>query len=411
MDTVRQAIEESSQDIDALESRVLEAIGRMKSSMVTRTYSLLGFVQMLRIQGRVNATAFQNIRRSIHDAKAVVECEERWASVSPVLLECLEDIHKVQHTISCRINQLNLRRLTPSFSEPTPPERAMGTEIRRTVDVGDSDHLLPEMRRFPVVLPGGTTREFVYQSRRVKDVMDQVEYLSSRDDSVLIQGESGSGKGYIAAALIMMSPRKDKEIHHVNCSAIPETMLESELFGHEKGAFTSSVAQKKGLLERADGGVVFLDEIGDMSPGIQAKLLVALQQDGLFYRVGGSKPIKANFRLICATHQDLKKRIETKEFRLDLYQRIAQAVVKVPSWKERADAPFLVSEFIKKKDPHALIDDDARLALVDEVLSGNLREAENIINQALMYAALEAKGRTHSHVRKPHIERALRNAA
>jgi Nif-specific regulatory protein len=177
------------------------------------------------------------------------------------------------------------------------------------------------------------------ESKPMQQVFVEVHQAAPSRATVLLRGESGTGKEAIARAIHFLSPRKDAAFIKVNCAALTESLLESELFGHEKGAFTGAVGERKGRFELAHGGTLFLDEIGDVSPAFQAKLLRVLQERE-FERVGGSKPVKVDVRLICATNRDLEKMVQRGEYRADLYYRINVVSIFLPPLRERrADIP------------------------------------------------------------------------
>lgn len=189
--------------------------------------------------------------------------------------------------------------------------------------------------------------EFIGISPALRPVYDTIARLSDIDSSVLILGESGSGKELVARALHSNSPRRGKPMITVNCGAIPKELLESELFGHERGSFTGAMRSRPGKFEQANGGTVFLDEIGDMDPALQVKLLRALQEREI-ERVGGAKPIPVDIRIIAATNQDLEEAIAERRFREDLYYRLNVVPIRIPPLRERLeDIPLLIGSFIE----------------------------------------------------------------
>lgn len=228
-------------------------------------------------------------------------------------------------------------------------------------------------------------------SPEMHDVCRMVERLAPTDMSVLILGESGTGKEVIARALHGLSPRAKKPFIAVNAAAIPENLIESELFGHEKGAFTGAMQQTKGKFEQASGGTFFLDEIGDLPTMLQPKLLRVLQQR-VIERVGGSGEIKVDVRLICATHQDIPALISEGKFREDLYFRINEMIINIPPVRERSgDIPTLARYFLNKhaqKMGRNLIgfNDQAMAALEAHAWPGNVRELEHKIKRAVLLA-------------------------
>jgi Nif-specific regulatory protein len=232
------------------------------------------------------------------------------------------------------------------------------------------------------------------ESKAMHEVYDFVSRVAGRDSTVLISGESGTGKELVARAVHMNSGRVDKPFVAINCAAITETLLESELFGHERGAFTGAVTQKKGKLEVAEGGTVFLDEIGELAVPMQAKLLRVLQERE-FERVGGTRPIKLDVRLIAATNRDLKEASKTGAFRPDLYYRLNVVSLHVPALRERReDIPMLAAFFAtqcgeKVKRRVAGISPEARTCLMRYDWPGNVRELENAIERAVVLGSTE----------------------
>ncbi len=228
----------------------------------------------------------------------------------------------------------------------------------------------------------------VGKSKQMKKIYDLIEKVSPSKASVLITGPSGTGKELIAKAIHYRSDRKDRPFISINCGALTETLLESELFGHEKGAFTGAIAMKKGRFELADGGTLFLDEVGDMPAPLQVKLLRVLQEME-FERVGGTKTIQVDVRIISASNRNIKEDVAEGAFREDLYYRLNVIHMEVPSLKERVDdIPLLVSHFIAKYSQS----DTTAVELAPEVWKtlysypwpGNVRELENIIERALV---------------------------
>lgn len=226
----------------------------------------------------------------------------------------------------------------------------------------------------------------VGDSDAIQKVYSLIEKVADSDSTVLVLGESGTGKELVARTIHYNSPRSDKPLVPINCGAIPESLLESELFGHEKGAFTGAYSARAGRFELAHGGTIFLDEIGDMSPSLQVKLLRVLQERQ-FERVGGTKTIKVDVRVITATNQDLEKAVAEKKFREDLYYRINVIPITIPPLRERiGDIPLLVkhfSEVFSKKKGKKIdgISDEAMSLLVSYHWPGNVRELENMIER------------------------------
>ena len=223
------------------------------------------------------------------------------------------------------------------------------------------------------------------ESRPMQQVFTEVHQAAPSRATVLLRGESGTGKEAIARAIHFLSPRKDAPFIKVNCAALTESLLESELFGHEKGAFTGAAGERKGRFELAHGGTLFLDEIGDVSPAFQAKLLRVLQERE-FERVGGSKAVKVDVRLICATNRDLEKMVQRGEYRADLYYRINVVSITLPPLRERReDIPALVAHFIdrfnKENRRQLKVTPDAMKVLTSCYWPGNVRELENCVER------------------------------
>jgi len=232
-------------------------------------------------------------------------------------------------------------------------------------------------------------RSLVGEGARMKEVYQFLKRVAPTDSTVLIEGESGTGKELAARALHRNSPRAGKPFVAINCSAIPETLLESDLFGHERGAFTGAASLKRGRLEVADGGVVFLDEIGELALSLQVKLLRVLQERE-FERVGGTHPIKVDIRLIAATNSNLEQAMREGRFRQDLYYRLAVLTITMPTLRDRKDdIPMLVRHFVQKyakrcKVKARPVSREALACLVNYDWPGNVRELENAIERALV---------------------------
>ena len=231
----------------------------------------------------------------------------------------------------------------------------------------------------------------VGRSHAIQDMLDRVVRVAPTDATVLISGESGTGKELVARALHVASRRGDKPFVPVNCAAITETLLESELFGHARGAFTGATRARRGLFEEANGGTLFIDEIGETSPGFQAKLLRALQE-GEIRRVGESTPVQVDVRVIAATNQDLRRAISERRFREDLFYRLAVVPLRIPPLRERReDVPLLAAHFlqrfVRRTGGQKTLAPEAVARLLEHEWPGNVRELENIIEQA---AALSA---------------------
>ena len=231
--------------------------------------------------------------------------------------------------------------------------------------------------------------EMIGNSPALTAVKEMIEKVAPTDARVLISGSNGSGKELVAQSLHAKSNRSNAAFVEVNCAAIPSELIESELFGHEKGSFTSAVKQRIGKFEQADGGTLFLDEIGDMSLSAQAKVLRALQENKIT-RVGGDKDISINVRVIAATNKDLKKEINANRFREDLYHRLGVIVIKVPSLSERKeDIPLLIEKFLSDlAEEHGTkakkIDSKGIKELQNQNWTGNIRELRNVVERLVI---------------------------
>ena len=247
--------------------------------------------------------------------------------------------------------------------------------IRRAVD--ESRHQAPEVSAVE------ETPEIIGQAPAMQEVFRAIGRLSRSHATVLINGESGTGKELVASALHRHSPRADKPFIAINTAAIPKDLLESELFGHERGAFTGAQATRRGRFEQADGGTLFLDEIGDMPSDLQTRLLRVLC-DGQFYRVGGHQPVKVNVRIIAATHQDLEERVKQGLFREDLFHRLNVIRLRLPALRERPeDVPLLVKHFLLHSANELGVDPKQPTPAALKYLSsmswsGNVRQLENV---------------------------------
>jgi len=266
----------------------------------------------------------------------------------------------------------------PRNSPPSDVAMVVGNALRRV----QRDKTLNRFER-------GVFEETIGASPAMRRVVEMVKKVAPTDSTVLLLGESGTGKEVLANAIHRLSPRRDMPFIAINCAALPETLLESELFGHVKGAFTGADSDKRGLFEEADGGSLFLDEIGDMSPITQAKLLRILQ-DGEIRQVGATTSRRVNVRVIAATNRDLLEGVRTNRFREDLYFRLNVIQIRIPPLRERLDAlPALISHFlnrfngkygksVQEIDPHAMG------LLRNYAYPGNVRELESIVAHAVI---------------------------
>lgn len=252
---------------------------------------------------------------------------------------------------------------------------------------------IPEYAPVQVEHPPSAVREslggLIGRSPAIQQLFDMVSLVADSSATVLIQGESGTGKELVAKTIHELSDRKGKPFVVVDCGSLPETLLESELFGHMKGAFTGAVANKRGLFEEADRGTIFLDEIADTTPTFQAKLLRVLQE-GEIKRVGGTQPIKIDARVISATNKELGELVKAKSFRQDLYYRLAVLPLYLPPLRERReDIPLLVEHFVaascrRHRQPIRTIAPEVMQALTDADWPGNVRELQHYLERAVV---------------------------
>jgi transcriptional regulator with GAF, ATPase, and Fis domain len=258
-------------------------------------------------------------------------------------------------------------------------------ELKQLKDLmeGDIRDLKEELKRF-------AHGDIIGESLGLRKVMEMIRKVAPLDSSVLLQGETGVGKEILGNAIHRMSHRKDGPFIQVNCGAIPETLIDSELFGHEKGSFTGAINQKRGCFERANGGTIFLDEIGELPFEAQVRMLRVLQ-DKSIQRVGGTSPIKVDIRIIAATHQDLQELVRKNLFRADLWFRLHVFPITIPPLRQRKeDIPAMVNHFIQKKTKEMKITKTPKLGpgamklLLEYSWPGNVRELENVLERALI---------------------------
>jgi two-component system response regulator HydG len=254
----------------------------------------------------------------------------------------------------------------------------------------ERQYLTRENKELRSQLNQNGSRRFVHSSAEMRNIARMVEQVAPSTATVLITGDSGTGKEVIADAIHAASPRRGKPLIKVSCAALPETLLEAELFGYEKGAFTGAHARKEGRFELAHGGTLFLDEIGEISPAVQVKLLRVLQ-DQKFERLGGTRTIDADVRILAATNKDLQKEVEERRFREDLFYRLNVISIRIPALRERKDdIQLLAMHFLKtyadrnQKKVEGFTE-DAMLALTSYDWPGNVRELENAIERAVVF--------------------------
>jgi two-component system response regulator HydG len=243
-------------------------------------------------------------------------------------------------------------------------------------------------------LEGNLDHDMVGESPRMREVYQLIERVAPTESTVLIRGESGTGKELAARAVHRNSPRRERAFVAINCAALTETLLESELFGHERGAFTGAIAQKRGQLEMANGGTIFLDEMGELSPALQAKLLRVLQERD-FMRVGGTRCMPLDIRVIAATNKDLQKATQEGTFRQDLYYRLNVVSLTMPPLREHKEdipqlANYFAAKFAEKCNRRIQgISPEAQPVLLEYDWPGNIRELENAIERAVALGCSE----------------------
>ena len=266
-------------------------------------------------------------------------------------------------------------------------------QLLHAVDkASERQYLSRENKELRSQLNQSGSRKFVYASAEMRNISRMIEQVAPSTATVLITGDSGTGKEIVADAIHNASPRRGKPLIKVSCAALPETLLEAELFGHEKGAFTGANARKEGRFELAHGGSLFLDEVGEISPAVQVKLLRVLQ-DQKFERLGGTRTIDADVRILAATNKDLQKEVEEKRFREDLFYRLNVINIRIPSLRERKDdIQLLAMHFLKTyadKNQKNLegFSEDAMLALTSYDWPGNVRELENAVERAVVFTS------------------------
>ncbi len=253
----------------------------------------------------------------------------------------------------------------------------------------DKSELITERKVLQTKVSNTRFQPIVGQSKCIGQIMSTIELVAPTDARVLVTGQNGTGKELVAHWIHQKSNRRDHPLIEVNCAAIPSELIESELFGHEKGAFTSAIKTRTGKFELANGGTIFLDEIGDMSLSAQAKVLRALQENKIV-RVGGDKQIRVDVRVIAATNKDLRKLIDAGRFREDLYHRLAVIIIDVPPLKERVeDIPMLIQHFCAEicKDygiPEKQFDAKAIKKLQTLPWTGNIRELKNVVERLII---------------------------
>ncbi|MHA4740776.1 sigma-54-dependent transcriptional regulator [Dyadobacter sp. MSC1_007] len=296
------------------------------------------------------------------------------------------EIHEVLSRIGTHLALATLRqKLEQLVTERTADLNKALTEVEKLKDQLQAENVYLKEELKQSTNPG----EIISQSKTFEKVLNKIRQVAPTNSTVLINGESGTGKELLARAVHNLSNRKNRPLIKLNCAALPASLIESELFGHEKGAFTGATAQKNGRFELADGGTLFLDEIGEMPIELQPKLLRVLQE-GEFERVGSTKTLKVNVRIIAATNRDLEKEVTEGRFREDLYYRLnVFPVLSIPLRERKEDIPLLVKHFCQKHgaDQGKVIDQVPQKvidALVAYHWPGNIRELENVVERSII---------------------------
>ena len=342
-----------------------------------------GAAAIRRVQGEAFDVVLTDLRMQAVDGMAVLREVRRLAPETQVI------VMTAYGTIESAVDAIQRGAydfLAKPFKEDELLLRvAKAVEKRRLL--GEVNLLAGEFRRRYGL------EHIVGRSSAIQELLERVRRVAATDATVLISGESGTGKELVARALHVASRRGERAFVPVNCAAITETLLESELFGHAKGSFTGATRARRGLFEEANGGTLFIDEIGETAPGFQAKLLRALQE-GEIRRVGESTPVQVDVRVIAATNQDLRKAISERRFREDLYYRLAVVPIRIPPLRERReDVPLLAVHFLERFGRRTgslkTLAADAVARLVEHSWPGNVRELENVIEHS---AALCAGG-------------------
>ncbi len=305
-----------------------------------------------------------------------LELEGRWIGILGVLNLEGEKFTQAQADLMSLLNE--------------PFAIAVSNYLRHREVLQLKDLVSEENRYLHEEIKGQVGDEIVGAGFGLKQVMDMVRQVAPLASPVLLLGETGTGKEVIATAIHNLSPRKNAPFIKVNCGAIPETLMDSELFGHEKGAFTGALSQKRGRFERANSGTIFLDEIGELTPGVQVRLLRVLQEKEI-ERVGGTGPIKVDIRVIAATHRNLESMLAEGTFREDLYFRLKVFPIAIPRLRDRlADIPILVQYFMQRKAREMGLVQIPTLAskAIDRLMSyqwpGNVRELQNAVERGLI---------------------------
>jgi DNA-binding NtrC family response regulator len=330
---------------------------------------------------------------SLDDARGAVRREN---PDLVILTGAVHEPHAVQLAALARDAEIS----TLALLEPTDSERAERVERLGVTETmmkpARADEIIETARRLIERRRLQERTGIIGESAAIQEVLVKIEQMAPVSSTVLVQGESGTGKELVAKALHDLSPRRGKPFITVNCAALPETLLESELFGHEKGSFTGATERRLGRFELADTGTIFLDEIGEIAGSTQVKLLRVLESR-TFFRVGGAQPIKVDVRVIAATNSDLGRMVADGHFREDLFYRLNVIPVQVPPLRDRKeDIPLLVAHFIDKfrgesNAPAVTVSQAAMRRLMAFRWPGNVRQLENAIERAVAFAGGRAQ--------------------
>ena len=311
-------------------------------------------------------------------------------------LETLERIRKVDEMLPVVIISVVSRAAIIVEAMRTGAADFINKPFEETELQGTISRLLPLVRASKPIYSGrGSSDQYIWESDSMGEILRVIKQISDTDVTVLVQGESGVGKEVVARAIHENSNRASDTFVKVNCAALPEDLLESELFGYEKGAFTGANSRKIGKFELADGGTIFLDEIGEMSPGLQAKLLQVLQ-DNSFSRLGGNQEICVDVRVVCATHRNLLEMVSGKSFRDDLYFRLNVVSISIPPLRDQREMiPRLIDSFVSRygfeyNRPVAALSDRLMNLLKSHLFPGNIRELENMIKRVIVLESEES---------------------
>ncbi len=318
------------------------------------------------------------------DGLAVLEqVKARWPESEVILISAYGTVETAVKAMQMGAADFLTKPFSPEELRVRVRKVQQGIQQRQALaKLSDENRLLQEEL-------GAPYRGIIGRSASMQEIYRLIERVAREDSTVLIEGESGTGKELVARAIHRRSPRREKPFIRVNCGALNDNLLESELFGHEKGAFTGAIRRKRGRFELADGGTLFLDEIGDVSPAMQIKLLRVLQEQE-FERVGGEETIRVNVRIIAATNRNLRELIARGEFREDLYYRLSVIPVQLPPLRERReDIPLLVNHFLERlcqERNHSKpeISPEGMELLQNYSWPGNIRELENVLERLLV---------------------------